>query len=205
MYLQLYFHKTSVAAEAMIKHITRLIPGWTLPTDIDAYAAIDEHNMPDILLATARQRIKDPKTLEDFSQTVQDLMLHRRLWKRAFEVASNTGTSAGVESIDEAATVISSLGFKWEKVSSSNSLTRFRPRSGNQRSLHAMRLIKKDDFQFPRVIPIEDQLSLIGQNSQMHITRLYVENKMIPELGKTTVDIVRDELHKLVSKGPYQD
>jgi HD superfamily phosphohydrolase len=205
MYLQLYFHKTSVAAEAMIKHITRLIPGWTLPVDIDAYAAIDEHNMPDILLATARQRIKDPKTLEDFSQTVQDLMLHRRLWKRAFEVASNTGPSSGVESIDEAATVISSLGFKWEKVSSSNSLTRFRPRSGNQRSLHAMRLIKKDDFQFPRVIPIEDQLSLIGQNSQMHITRLYVENRLIPELGKTTVDVVRDELHKLVSKGPYQD
>ena len=127
-------------------------------------------------------------------------MFHRNLWKRAFEVASNTGPSSGVESIDEAATVIASLGVKWEKVSSSNSLTRFRPRSANQPSKHSLRLIKKDDFQFPRVIPIEDQLSLIDQNSQMHITRLYVENRKEAKTGKSTVDLVRDELHKLVWK-----
>jgi HD superfamily phosphohydrolase len=204
MYLQLYFHKTSVAAEAMIKHITKMLPGWTLPVNVDEYASIDEHNMPDLLLATAKVRIKDPKVLADFSQTVKDLMLHRKLWKRAFEVASNSGRNVGAESIDEAATIIQSLGIKWEKVSSSSSLTRFRPRSENQRSLHAMRLIKKDDFQFPRVIPIEDQLSLVDQNSQMHITRLYVENKMNQNTGKTTVEMVRDELHKLVAKGPYQ-
>lgn len=200
MYLQLYFHKTSVAAEAMIKHITKMLPGWTLPLNMDDYAAIDEHNMPAILLAAAKERIQDPVALEDFTTTVKDLMFHRNLWKRAFEVASNTGPSSGVESIDEAATVIASLGVKWEKVSSSNSLTRFRPRSANQPSKHSLRLIKKDDFQFPRVIPIEDQLSLIDQNSQMHITRLYVENRKEAKTGKSTVDLVRDELHKLVWK-----
>jgi hypothetical protein len=61
-----------------------------------------------------------------------------------------------------------------------------------------MRLIKKDDFQFPRVIPIEDQLSLIDQNSQIHITRLYVENYKEPETGRSSIDIVRDELQKLI-------
>jgi hypothetical protein len=125
-------------------------------------------------------------------------MFHRRLWKRAFEVASNTGRSTGIESIDEAATVIAGLGLKFEKVSSSNSLTRFRPRSANEPSKHSLRLIKKDDFQFPRVIPIEDQMSLIDQNSQIHITRLYVENHKDPSSGRASVDIVREELQKLI-------
>jgi HD superfamily phosphohydrolase len=204
MYLQLYFHKTSVAAEAMIKHIIKMLPGWTLPVDMDAYAAIDEHNMPQILLDAAKERIKDPNTLLDFNNTVKDLMFHRNLWKRAFEVASNTGPSAGVESIDEAATVIAGLGVKWEKVSSRNSLTRFRPRSANEPSKHFLRLIKKDDFQFPRVIPIEDQMSLIDQNSQMHITRLYVENRKDPKTARSTFELVRDELHKLVAKSSYR-
>ncbi len=198
MYLQLYFHKTSVAAEAMIKKITAMLRGWTLPLNVDEYAAIDEHNMPSILLEAAKSRIRDSKELADFNTIVSDLMFHRRLWKRAFEVASNTGRSTGIESIDEAATVIAGLGLKFEKVSSSNSLTRFRPRSANEPSKHSLRLIKKDDFQFPRVIPIEDQMSLIDQNSQIHITRLYVENHKDPSSGRASVDIVREELQKLI-------
>jgi hypothetical protein len=175
-----------------------MLPGWTLPLDVDAYAAIDEHNMPSILLHAAKERIKNEEELNDFTTIVHDLMHHRRLWKRAFEVASNTGPATGIESIDEAATVIASLGFKFEKVSSSNSLTRFRPRSANEPSGHTLRLIKKDDFQFPRVIPIEDQMSLIDQNSQVHITRLYVENRKDPKSGKSSIETVRDELQKLV-------
>ena len=198
MYLQLYFHKTSVAAEAMIKKITTMLRGWTLPLNVDEYAAIDEHNMPSILLEAAKSRIKDSRELADFNTIVSDLMFHRRLWKRAFEVASNTGRSTGIASIDEAATVIAGLGLKFEKVSSSNSLTRFRPRSANEPSKHSLRLIKKDDFQFPRVIPIEDQMSLIDQNSQIHITRLYVENHKDPSSGRASVDIVREELQKLI-------
>ena len=198
MYLQLYFHKTSVAAEAMIKKITKLLPGWTLPLDVNAYTSIDEYNMPSVLLDAAKSNIRDKKQFEEFREIVEDLMYHRRLWKRAFEVASNNGPAASIESIDEAATVIAGLGLKFEKVSSSNSLTRFRPRSADEPSGNRLRLIKKDDFQFPRVIPIEDQMSLIDQNSQVHITRLYVENRKDPKTGKLTIDLVREELQKLV-------
>lgn len=198
MYLQLYFHKTSVAAEAMIKKITTMLPDWTLPIDIDQYASIDEYNMPTVLTETAKKTIKDQKEIAEFTELLNDLMYHRRLWKRVFEVASNTGPASGVESLDEAATVIAGLGIKFEKVSSSNSLTRFRPRSGDEPSHNRLRLIKKDDFQFPRVIPIEDQMSLVDQNSQVHITRLYVENKKDPKTGHSTVDAVKRELQKLV-------
>ncbi len=198
MYLQLYFHKTSVAAEAMIKRITKMIPTWTLPLNINDYAAIDEHNMPTILLEAATSLIANDEKREEFNTLVKDLMYHRKLWKRAFEVASNTGPATGIESIDEAATVIASLGYKFEKVSSSNSLTRFKPRSANEPSHQALRLIKKDEFQFPRVIPIEDQMSLLDQNSRVQITRLYVENRKDTKTGQNSVTQIRDELQKLV-------
>ena len=161
---------------------------------------IDETNFAAVLGDAAKMRIKKPQELEDLNRLVRDLMYDRNLWKRVFEVASNTGPSNKIESIDEAATVIASLGVKFEKVSSSNSLTRFRPRDTGEASRHTMRLIKKDDFQFPRVIPIEDQLSLIDANAQVHITRIYVEGGKDPKSGRPIPDIVKEELQKLVRR-----
>ncbi|MCX6125916.1 MAG: hypothetical protein NTV34_14380 [Proteobacteria bacterium] len=198
MYLQLYFHKTSVAAEAMIQQANKMLPGWTLPLNAKEYASIDETNFSAILSNAARLSIASPEDRIYFDQLIRDLMYDRKLWKRVFEVASNARGSVPIESIDEAATVISGLGFRFEKVSSSNSLTRFRPRDSGSESSHFMRLIKKDDFQFPRVIPIEDQLSLIDANSRVQITRLYVETGKDPKTGRQIQDVVKDEFHKLI-------
>jgi HD superfamily phosphohydrolase len=198
MYLQLYFHKTSVAAEAMIARLTRMLKGWTLPLDIDEYAKIDETNFPQILIAASKKIISDLEESHYFEKLVSDLMYDRVLWKRVFEVASNAGPSNSLESIDEAATVIAGLGIRFEKVSSSNSLTRFRPRDKDGLSHNFLRLIKKDDFQFPRVIPIEDQMSLIDSNSQVHITRLYVESGLAPKSEEPVSELVKRELQKLV-------
>jgi len=38
-----------------------------------------------------------------------------------------------------------------------------------------LRLIKKDERQFPRVTPIEDDCTFISNNQSVNITRLYVE------------------------------
>lgn len=198
MYLQLYFHKTSVAAEAMIQRLTKMLDGWTLPLDPKQYAAIDETNFSAILSSAATTRIKDDKERDYFDRLVRDLMYDRNLWKRVFEVASNAHRTSNIESIDEAATVIAGLGVRFEKVSSTNSLTRFRPRDGRAESSNYMRLIKKDDFQFPRVIPIEDQLSLIDANSQVHITRIYVETGKDKATGRAIPDLVKEELQKLI-------
>lgn len=198
MYLQLYFHKTSVAAEAMIQRATKMLDQWTFPLDAKEYATIDETNFSNILITAAEREIKDPTERRYFDGMIRDLMYDRNLWKRVFEVASNARHAAKIESIDEAATVIASLGYRFEKVSSSNSLTRFRPRDGAE-SANFMRLIKKDDFQFPRVIPIEDQLSLVDSNSQVHITRIYVEGGKDAKSGRAIPDIVKEELQKLIN------
>jgi uncharacterized protein len=202
MYLQLYFHKTSVAAEAMIRRLTKVLNGWHLPLDPKKYAEIDETNFANILQDVAIQTIPQGQELQSTLKLIRDLFYDRNLWKRVFEIASNAGRSFGAESIDEAATIIASLHIPFEKVSSSSSLTRLRPRDTDQESANAMRLIKKDDFQFPRIVPIEDQLSLVDTNAQVHISRLYVEAKNDPKTGKFIPDLVKEEFKKLISSRP---
>jgi HD superfamily phosphohydrolase len=197
MYLQLYFHKTSVAAEAMIQKLTKMINGWTFPLDAKKYAEIDEHNFPDILIEAGKKQIGDKNDRVYFERLIRDLMYDRNLWKRVFEVNSTSKSGNSFESIDEAATVVASLGYKFEKVSSTNSLTRFRPRDSNSESRHYMRLIKKDDFQFPRVTPIEDYLSLVDVDSRINISRIYVEGGLNSK-GNQIQSHVKEELQKLV-------
>jgi HD superfamily phosphohydrolase len=198
MYLQLYFHKTSVAAEAMIQNLAKLIENCKLPTNIENYASIDETNFNSYILKLAADQNLDTARQTELRMLLDDLLLNRKLWKRVFEVASNIGPGDGATSIDRAATTIASLGFQFEKVSSSSSLTRFRPRSSDaDPRAAALRLIKKDYMQFPRVIPIEDQLSLVDANSHVHITRLYVENRFDTKTDRPIADLVREALHVL--------
>lgn len=172
MYLQLYFHKTSVAAEAMIKRTSKLLGQWSLPLDIDAYAKIDEHSFASVLEGVADSRLNDASERKGFSELVRNLIFERKLWKRVFEVTSNLKSSVSNEALIEAATVMDSLKIPYEIVSSSSSLTRLRPQGEQQNS--KLTLIKKDQHQFPRVVAIEDHLSLIDANSQVSIYRIYV-------------------------------
>ena len=179
MYLQLYFHKTSVAAEAMIKYLSRQLKGWTLPVDPVAYAKVDEYNIGSHLLSAAGNIIQDQKQLEKFKRTAEDLLFNRRLWKRVYEISSAgehaRHVSAGVV-MEKAKDIIRGLGYDFEQISSTSSLTRFRPRAADEPSRNYLRLIKKDERQFPRVTPIEDDFSVVSSNNSVNITRLYVES-----------------------------
>jgi hypothetical protein len=175
MYLQLYFHKTGVAAEAMLQNLARRLGGWHLPSDVDEYAAIDEHNIDTYLMEAAEKALETPAERAEFKRHVDNLLKHRRLWKRVYEI---TGRDAppSKDVVEEATLMIQQSGFDVENISSSNSLTNFRPRLANEASRNYLRLIKKDERQFPRVVPIEDHSSLIDANDRSFITRLYVED-----------------------------
>jgi len=179
MYLQLYFHKTAVAAEAMIKHLSRAIPGWTLPAEPEQYARIDEHNIYGALHDAAKAALShDPEALAGFTGTLDDLLLNRRFWKRVFEISGQVDQAAADKMTGRAESIISAAGCPVERISSANSLTRFRPRgSKDEPSRYKLRLIKKDDFQVPRVYPIEDFFTLNTSDAsavRAQITRLYV-------------------------------
>ncbi len=178
MYLQLYFHKTSVAAEAMMQQISRRLGGFVLPTEVEAYAELDEYNIEGALAAAAT-KLPSEKAKGEFKQLSRELLRDRRLWKRIFEVSakSQDDRDRGQVATNAACKILEGLGVPYEKLSSSTSLTSFRSRGEHEQSRNYLRLIKKDERQFPRVVPIEDHSQLIDANDKVHITRIYVDDR----------------------------
>jgi HD superfamily phosphohydrolase len=188
MYLQLYFHKTSVACEAMMQHLARMLGGWTLPADINTYAALDEYNIEVALLEAARD-LKEPAKQQEFRTALTHLLRTRKLWKRVFEV-SNKNPQRVKEASDAACAILKDLGYDYEQVSSKSSLTSFRPRREHEISRNYLRLVKKDDNQFPRVVPIEDHMTVVESADRVHISRIYVPDQITPS-GERVPDIIK--------------
>lgn len=175
MYLQLYFHKTSVAAEAMLQYMVEALQDWRLPGNLSEYCAIDEWNISSILNEQADKRIPDEASRAHFKKTTSDLIYNRHLWKRVYEISGSSNAVGFDPSLEQAKKILSSLGFKFQQISSASYLTKFRVRRPNEMSANYLRLIKKDSKLFPRVVPIEDFSSIVAQSSTVHISRLYVE------------------------------
>jgi HD superfamily phosphohydrolase len=197
MYLQLYFHKTSVAAEAMMQHLASMLGGWTLPGDIDQYAELDEYNIEGALMDAARA-LKSRPEQKRFASLLRDLLRTRKLWKRAFEVVG-TDDKEHAALTAAAGAIIEELGVPYEQLSSSSSLTTFRSRRDNEMSRNYLRLIKKDEYQFPRVMPIEDYTQLIAANSRVHINRIYVPDELDAE-GRGIPGLVKSALTEKLKK-----
>ncbi len=170
MYLQLYFHKSSVAAEAMMWNLCERLQDWRLPGKAEKYAAIDEYNIGPALWEAAHKLPEEER--ESVRIMVADLLYNRKLWKRVFEV-SGPRDQLSRTIIEEAEAILKAEHIAHQEISSANSLTRFQPRNGSARSHNSLRLIKKDERQIPRVCPIEDYSSLIASNDSVAIVRIY--------------------------------
>lgn len=175
MYLQLYFHKTSVAAEAMMQYITGCMENWSLPASIEEYCKLDEYNIAPLLLEQGKIHVKNKEDYLYFKKVVNDLLFNRKLWKRVFEISGTTNSINSDPSLKKAQDTLDKLGIKYEKISTTNSLTKFRSRKLNQMSSNYLRLIKKDSRQFPRVVPIEDYSGVMQNKNSIHICRLYID------------------------------
>ena len=186
MYLQLYFHKSSVAAEAMIVELMHTLDGFQLPANLEEYAELDEYKIHEILINEAN-KIDDEKKRQNCKDLINNLLFERDLWKRVFEI-TGSDEKLGLPILEEAKKIIESHGFPYQQVSSANSLTRFQPRESNKkRSANYLRIIKKDIKQFPRVTPIEDHSTIIDSNQKITIHRIYAsasfddEGRYIPQ------------------------
>lgn len=183
MYLQVYFHKTSTAAEAMMQHLARQLGGWRLPADVESYAEIDEYNIGEKLRQAAESSALSPEARREFLESVKGVLYHRRLWKRVYEVSGTFESPPSEAVLERARGVLKAGGHAFEEISSGSLLTRFRAREADAPSRNYLRLIKKDEHQIPRVVPIEDHSRLIRDNSSAVIHRLYVADHA-PELRK---------------------
>ncbi|SME96847.1 HD domain-containing protein [Pseudobacteriovorax antillogorgiicola] len=179
MYLQLYFHKSSVSAEAMMQHLANRLNYWRLPAGVERYSRIDEYNIGETLMSAAKEHLSESE-LVLFKKKVDDLLYTRKLWKRVFEL-SGPRTTISEEHISFAAKLLADKKIPFETIFSGSSLTRFSPRRANQKSSNYLRLIKKDEKQFPRVVPIEDYSDVITSNRDIVIHRIYVESEFDDE------------------------
>ncbi len=173
MYLQLYFHKTSVAAEAMILHLGKQLHNWKLPANVSAYAVCDEYNIGDKLQEAAQVLVPE-KAQPRFNALLTDLLYNRQLWKRVFEI-TGPKPKTSEKPLEKVEKILEDHNIPYETVSSGSSLTRFRPRLAHQKSSNYLRLIKKDEKQFPRVCAIEDYSDVINTNKDVIIHRIYVQ------------------------------
>ncbi|RYZ59647.1 MAG: HD domain-containing protein [Proteobacteria bacterium] len=170
MYLQLYFHKSAVAAEAMMRHLCNTLGDWRLPAKIENYAAIDEYNIGNALWEAAK---KLPTPLqEETIVLVADLLYNRKLWKRIYEVTAPRNKPV-VDGLEKVKALLTANKITFQEISSENSLTRFQPKGGGARSRNYLRLIKKDEQQLHRICAIEDYSSLIASNDSVAIRRIY--------------------------------
>lgn len=174
MYLQVYFHKTSSSAESMLQYLAKALGGWHLPSSVNEYAEWDEYSIAHGLLKVGETRIGDLYERSDFERTLKDLLFRRRLWKRVYESVGGFDDPVADEKLRMVSDLIAEQNAEFEQVSSLSALTRFQPRGREERSVNYLRLIKRDEFDIPRVCPIEDFARFISSNEKIAIRRIYV-------------------------------
>ena len=172
MYLQLYFHKTSVAAEAMLQAIGRMDPKLSLPSLISDYLGLDDGTANSYILNHVRDHCPE-RTRKKIESILHDLLSDRKLWKRIYEITFHDGRSSCPE-VEIAKHILEDSGIAFEQISSSVTLTNFKKQGlGSNRNF--LKLVKKDGKQFPRVLPIEDYSRLIQDESTVEIRRIYLD------------------------------
>lgn len=174
MYLQLYFHKTSVACEAMFNYIGDQLDGVRFPAAASDYFKLDEYNILGFFEdEIARSNVSvDKKYVQ---ATLVNLLQNRVLWKRVVEIADGKPVNQG--SIDRADKYLAEHNLYSNIISTSNTLTRLKDRAVDEKSQNLFRIIKKDRAQVQRVIPVEDCSDLMKQKESIYITRVYLDIK----------------------------
>jgi len=195
MYLQVYFHKTSSSAEAMMKYLSTLLGGWSLPAAVDKYATYDEYNIGVELATISKTVLNDIYELNSFQKTLRGLLYDRCLWKRVFETSGPADDPVAEARLAAVEKVIRENKVDYQSVSSLSSLTRFIPRARSERSTNDLRLIKEDEYGVPRVRPIEDYASVIQNNNNVILRRVYVSNEQDPS-GKDVASIVKKAIEE---------
>lgn len=174
MYLQLYFHKTSVACEAMLQFLHRSLPQCTLPAAAGEYIKIDDARMVDYLEACIEAKTISAEEKKTIKDVLQNVFFYRRLWKRVYEASTLEPIGERGEEIRRAKEILQAKGIAFEHISSTNYLTNTVRRGMGPKVENFLKLIKKDDILGLRVINLEDYSQLYKIDPGVNIERLYV-------------------------------
>ncbi|MCY4443294.1 MAG: HD domain-containing protein [Proteobacteria bacterium] len=172
MFKQLYFHKTSVACEAMLQHISRFLPQGCFPAHHHAYAALCDHDLPRVIkekiLAQSSLNQKDKDELCALSE---GLFFRRNLWKRWCEVSSQSQDILQHPDLKKAQTYLKDKNRRHEMVVSMNFFTQ----THHKKPVMAFPMIVKHKG-MPVVKELEELYGEALHHPDTYIVRVYVEN-----------------------------
>ncbi len=192
MYLNLYFHKTSVACEAMLKTIRDKISGVHFPAKSSEYFRLDEYN----IYAWFEKSIKehcDPNEKDSCLALLERLLTTRVLWKKLYEFSDQKpGTLAHIKNVEN---ILQQEDIQYQRVNTSNVLTRLKSRRNKMGlSQNRFHVIKKDNDQIPRVVPIETVSALVRNPEEIFISRIYVDRE---SMDKNSLDKIKEKVDAL--------
>lgn len=159
MHTQIYFHKSPVAAEAMLQNLVRKIK-YVLPANLERFMRIDEYN-----ILAELEKISSPEAMV----VLDDLFYKRKLWKRIFEVTS--ADSDRHHLIDSVRAIVSETQEEFEYMSYLRNIIRM-PVAGES----ALKIIKKNRRQVPQLEPIEKHSRFYQHQQTIELHRFYVTN-----------------------------
>jgi HD superfamily phosphohydrolase len=165
MYLQLYFHKTSIACEAMLKYIARFIPKFYLPANLEKYMMTDDFQLVMSLQENIDHLDINDVQKEKISTTLKDLFFDRNLWKCIYEtsnLSSMISTQSTTKNIEDK---LSNQNKDYVSFTVSNNLCN----SGE----NFLRLVRKNEEQAYEVVALDHFSKIYADNSTIKITRLY--------------------------------
>lgn len=169
MYQQVYFHKTGTACEAMLSSIRRRLSDFTLPLDADCYLEFDDHSF---LYLLERER----QLPGDVRETLTDLLLSRRLWKRVYEEQTPRSQLARTPTLTGAVShFLHTRGIDSEVIESETNLSRFSPKGrsgiGGAPSENSLKVLSRDLTGAWRLDPIEEHSRLINNLDEEFVRR----------------------------------
>lgn len=159
MHTQIYFHKSPVAAEAMLQNLARKIK-YVLPANLARFMRIDEYN-----ILSELEKISSPEAMV----VLDDLFYQRNLWKRIFEVTSADRDRHHL--IDSVRAIVSETQEEFEFMSYQRDIIRL-PAEGES----ALKIIKKSPRQIPQLEPIEKYSRFYQYQQTIELHRFYVTN-----------------------------
>ena len=159
MYTQIYFHKSPVAAEAMLQNLVRKIK-YVLPASLDRFIEVDEYNIRSEL-----EKVSGPEAMV----VLDDLFYKRNLWKKIFEVTS--ADSDRHHLINSVRAIVSETQEEFEYMSYLRNIIRL-PAEGES----ALKIIKKNRRQIPQLEPIEKHSRFYQHQQTIELHRFYVTN-----------------------------
>lgn len=179
MFLQIYFHKTSVASEAMMQHLSRLLGGWHFPGGLNEYAALRDQDLEGIL----RQQVADCALSDHHTQLAQSLMdglfCHRVLWKMVYE--RQRSQQEDVQQAMIMRNLLEQHGIPAEVITSSSQIARMEDMS-DQHGDFKYRWLCHDHLGFLQISAIHPLQSLLmDHNSRFWMVRIYVEPSLYLE------------------------